>query len=157
MSWIDNGYDLVWDTTPPSPRELRNSKFSLDNQEFATTAVIEMLEACAVSALPSGVLPTVISPLGVVPTPNSEKLRLIVNMKYANMHLSKRVFELEELSDLPDMAEKGDWSVAYDITSGYYHVSLHPDSRSFVGFNWKGVYYQYNCLPLVFSTAPWVF
>jgi hypothetical protein len=55
------------------------------------------------------------------------------------------------------MAEKGDWCVAYDIISAYYHVSLHPDSRRFVGFNWKGIYYQYNCLPFGLSTAPWVF
>jgi hypothetical protein len=99
----------------------------------------------------------VISPLGVVPEPNSEKLRLVVNMKYVNVHLAKKVFKFEGLSDLPDMAEKGDWSVAYDLTSGYYHVSLHPDSRRFVGFNWKGVYYQYNCLPFGLSTTLWVF
>jgi hypothetical protein len=65
-----------------------------------------MLEAGAVSILPSGVLPTIISPLGVVPKPNSEKLRLVVNMKYVNMHLSKRVFKFEGLADLPDMAKK---------------------------------------------------
>jgi len=116
-----------------------------------------MLEPCAVSAIPSGVLPAVISPLGVVPKPNSEKLRLIVNMKYVNIHLSKRVFKIEGLSDLTYMAEKGDRSVSYDVTSGYYHVSLHPDSRRFVESNWKGVYYQYNCLPFGLSTALWVF
>ncbi len=78
-------------------------------------------------------------------------------MKYVNEHLAKRVFKFEGLSDLSDMAEKGDWSVAYDLPSGYYHVSLHPDSRKYVGFKWKGIYYQYNCLPFGLSTAPWVF
>ena len=55
------------------------------------------------------------------------------------------------------MSEKGDYSLSYDLTSGYYHVALHPLSRRFVGFQWKGVYYQYNCLPFGLSTAPWVF
>ncbi len=55
------------------------------------------------------------------------------------------------------MAEKGDYCVAYDLTSGYYHVSLHPDSRHCVGFNCKGTYYQYNCLPFGLSTVPWEF
>ena len=55
------------------------------------------------------------------------------------------------------MAEKGDYCVAYDLTSGYYHVSLPPNSRRLVGFNWKGAYYQYNCLPFSLSTTPWVF
>jgi hypothetical protein len=116
-----------------------------------------MLEAGAVSVLPSGVLPTMISPLGVVPKPNSNKLRLIVNMMYVNEHLAKRVFKFEGLVDLSDMAIKGDYCVAYDLMSGYYHVSLHPDSQRLVGFNWKGVYYQYNCLPFDLFTAPWVF
>jgi hypothetical protein len=116
MSWIENGYDLVWDTTPPIPKELKKSKSSLDNQKIVTKGVSDMLETGAVSALPSGVLPTVISPLGVVPKSNSEKLRLVVNMKYVNMHLSKRVFKFEGLANLPDMADKGDWSAAYDFT-----------------------------------------
>jgi hypothetical protein len=157
MDWIDFGYELVWDKRPPSPREIRNSKSSKDNHEFVTKAVDKMVEAGAVLALPSSVLPTVISPLEVVPKPNSGKLRLVVNMEYDNEHIAKRVFKLEGLSYLSDKAEKGDWNVAYDLTSGYYHVSLHLDSRRFVGFNWRGIYYRYNCLPFGFSTSPWVF
>jgi hypothetical protein len=100
MNWIDHGYDLVWDKLPPTAREMRNSKYSLDNQDFVTKAVVEMMEACAVSFLPSGVLPTVISPLRVVPNPISDKLRLVVNMKYVNEHLVKRVLKSEGLSDI---------------------------------------------------------
>ncbi len=55
------------------------------------------------------------------------------------------------------MAEKGDHAVSYDLMSGYYHVGLHPRSRTFVGFKWEGKYYVYNCLPFGLSTAPWVF
>ncbi len=73
-------------------------------------------------------------PLGVVPKPHSDKLRLVVTMRYVNDHLVKRVFKLEGLSDIADMANKGDYSLFYDLTSGYCHVALHPDSRHFVGF-----------------------
>ena len=55
------------------------------------------------------------------------------------------------------MIEKDDYCVAYDLTSVYYHVSLHINSQIFVGFNWKGVCYQCNCLPFGLSTSPWVF
>jgi len=92
VNWIDHGYDLVWEKVPPIAREMRNSKSSLDNQDFVTKVVTEMLKACAVSILPSGVIPTMVSTLGVVPKPNSNKLRLIVNMRYVNEHLAKRVF-----------------------------------------------------------------
>jgi hypothetical protein len=107
MNWIDYGYDLMWDKLiPPTAREMRNSKSSLDNQDFVTKAVTEMTEVGAVSALPSGVFPAVISPLGVVPRPYSDKHRLVVNMKYVNEHLARRLFKFEGLSDLSDMVEK---------------------------------------------------
>ena len=44
------------------------------------------------------------------------------------------------------MANKGDYSLSNDLTSGYYQVALHQDSRRFVRFKGKGKYYQYNCL-----------
>jgi hypothetical protein len=116
-----------------------------------------MLEAGAASVLPPGVRPTVVNPLGVVTKAHSTKLRLVINMGYVNERLTNRVFNFEGLTDLSDMSEKFDYSLSYDLTSGYYHVSLHPHSRRYVGFQWSGVYYQYNCLPIGLSTAPWVF
>ena len=74
-----------------------------------------MLEAGAVSVLPSGTLPIVVNPLGVVPKPRSRKLRLVVHMKCVNEHLAKKVFKFEVLADLADIAEKGDHSVSYDL------------------------------------------
>jgi hypothetical protein len=136
---------------------MTNSKSALENHNFVTKAISDMVGAGAASALPFGVIPTVVSPLGVVPKPHSEKFRLILNMRYVNNHLVKRIFKFEGLFDIADMANKRDYSLAYDLTSGYYHVALHPDSRRIVGFKWMGKYYQYNCLPFGLSTAPWVF
>jgi hypothetical protein len=93
----------------------------------------------------------------VVPKRGNNKFRLTVNMRYVNRHLGKKVFKFEGLKDLADLAERGDHAVSYDLMSGYYHVGLHPRSRTFVGFCWKGQYYVYNCLPFGLSTAPWVF
>ncbi len=55
------------------------------------------------------------------------------------------------------MAEKGDRAVSFDLTSVYYHVGLHLLTRTFTGFEWKGMYYIYNCLPFGLATSPWVF
>ena len=98
-----------------------------------------------------------VSPLGVVPNRGTDKFRLTVNMRYVNRHLGRKVFKLEGLKDLSDLAEKGDYAVSYDLMSGYYHVGLHLRSKTFVGFKWEGKYYTYNCLPFGLSTAPWVF
>ncbi len=100
MRWIDHGYDLVWDKFPPPARELKNSKSSREHSDFVTKAVDDMIKAGACSVLPPGVLPTVVSPLGVETKAHSTKLRLIVNMRYVNDHLAKRVFKFEGLLGL---------------------------------------------------------
>ena len=134
----------MWDTTPPVAKEMPNSE-ALEDHEFVTKAISEMVQAGAASALPTGVIPTVVNPLGVVPKNHSNKLRLIINTMYVNNNLTKRVCKFEGLSDISDdMTVKGDFSFSYDLTSGYYHVKLHLDSRRFFGFKWKGIYYQYN-------------
>jgi hypothetical protein len=157
MDWIEHGYALLWTTAAPLAREMRNAASALEHMEFVSGAVAEMLAEGAVTRLPPGEKPTVVSPLGVVPKRGTNKFRLTVNMRYVNRHLGKKVFKFEGLKDLADLAEKGDHAVSYDLMSGYYHVGLLPRSRTFVGFCWKGQYYVYNCLPFGLSTAPWVF
>ena len=55
------------------------------------------------------------------------------------------------------MAEKGDHEVPFDLTSGYCYLELHPRTRTFKKFEWKGSYYFYNCLLFGLATTPWVF
>ena len=40
-------------------------------------------------------------------------------MKYVSKHRAKKVFKIEELTDMADIAEKGDHSVSYNLKSGY--------------------------------------
>ncbi len=93
-----------------------------------------MLAENAMTGLPPGEKPMVVSPLGVVPKRGTGKFRLTVKLRYVNRHLGKKVFKFEGLKDLADLAEKGDHAVSYDLMSGYYHVGLSPRSRTFVGF-----------------------
>jgi hypothetical protein len=99
-------YDLVWDKSPPLARELSNNKSSRDHSDFFTKAVSDMIKAGAASVLPSGVIPTVVSPLGDVTKSHSTKLRLVIAMRYVNEHLTKRVFKLEGLSNLSNICRK---------------------------------------------------
>ena len=127
MDWIEHGYALLWTTSAPLPREFKNAPSALKQHEFVSGAVAEMLAKNAVTGLPPGAKPKVVSPLGVVPKRGTGKFRLTVNLRYVNRHLGKKVFMFEGLKDLVDLAEKGDHV-------GYYHVGLIPRSRTFVGF-----------------------
>ena len=95
--------------------------------------------------------------MGFVPKGTEGKFRLVINIRYVNEYLVKKKFKFEGLKDLSDLAEKGDHAVSFDLTSGYYHVELHPRTRTYNGFEKKGSYYFCNCMPFGLATAPWVF
>ncbi len=55
--------------------------------------------------------------MGVAPKGKEGKFRLIINMSYyVNDHLVTNKFKFEGLSDLADLAEKGDHAVSFDLT-----------------------------------------
>jgi hypothetical protein len=157
MQWIEHGYLLMWTVEAPPRREKENSSSASEHREFISNAVAEMTKENAVTMLPPGEKPWVVSPLGVEPKRGTNKFRLTVNMRYVNRYFGKKAFKFEGLKDRADLAERGDYALSYDLLSGYYHVGLHPRSRTFVGFKWEGRYYVYNCLPFGLSTTPWVF
>ena len=126
-------------------------------ESFVASAVEKMLASGAISILPKGERPEVVSPMGVVPKGTEGKFRLIINMRYVNGHMVKKKKKFEGLEDLVDLAQKGDNIVSFDLISGYYHVELHPRTRTYNGIEWKYNYYFYNCLLFVLATAPWVF
>ena len=66
-----------------------------------TSAVEEMLAVGAISILPKGERPEVVSPLGVVPKGTEGKFRLVINMRYMDEYMVKKKFKLEGLKDLP--------------------------------------------------------
>ena len=61
---------------------------------------------------------------------------------------------MESLADFANLARPDDVLVSLDMVQGYYHVDLHPTSRTFVGFAWRGKYYVYSVLPFGMTTAP---
>ena len=120
---------MLWIAEAPAPRISKKYSSALAQACFVTSAVEEMLTAGAISIFPEGERPEVVSPLGVIPKGSEGKFKLIINMRYVNEHLVKKRFKYEGLKDLANMAEKGDHGVSFDLTSGYYHVELHPRNR----------------------------
>ncbi len=81
MEWIKNGYRMLWTEHPPERREYDNAPTAYEHHDFVTGAVKEMLAAGAVTLLPEGEKPLVVSPLGVVPKKGTDKFRQTVNMR----------------------------------------------------------------------------
>lgn len=155
LSWIAEGFPLRWVDQPPAPRYMRNHPSALQHHSFVTTAVAELVKTHVVSVVHTR--PLVVSPLGVVPKRGESKYRLIFDGRYINDHLVIPTFKYETLSCIPDWAQLGDYCFTVDLTAGFHHLELHPDSIPYMGFQWNGVYYVYNCSPFGIATAPWAF
>ncbi len=107
MQWIEEGYRLMWTVSLPPRMEFANALSAMEHSEFFSCAVAEMLAAGAVTSLPPGEKPLVVSPLGVVPKRGTDKFRLIVNMRYVNKHLGENAFKFKGLKDLADLGGEG--------------------------------------------------
>ena len=81
-------------------RRTLDAHFALEHHDVVSGAVAEN----AVTRLPPGEKPMVVSPLGVVPKRRTNKFRLTVNMMYVNRHVVKKVFKFEGQKDLADSA-----------------------------------------------------
>ena len=83
-----------------------------------TSAVEEMLAAGAISILPKRERLEVMSPLRAVPKGTEGKFRLVINMRYVNEYMVKKKLKFEGFKDLPDLAERGDHAISFDLTKG---------------------------------------
>jgi hypothetical protein len=101
--------------------------------------------------------PAVLSPTRLVDKKGPKRFRLVVNMRGLNALLPVRHVKSEGLSALLRMARPGWWAVTFDLQDGYHHVPIHPSSRTYLGFAWRGRFYVFTVLPFGMSTSPWAF
>ena len=59
-----------------------------------------------------------VSPLGVLRKPRTNKFMLTINIRYVNRHLGSKAFKFEGLKDLADLSERVGHAVPYDLMSG---------------------------------------
>jgi hypothetical protein len=133
----------------------RNHPSAFDHSEFVTGAVADMLASQVVRRVAHR--PTVVSPLGVVPKKGSSNFRLIFDGRYINSFFTIPTFKYETLAVIPEWAQPDDYCFTVDLTAGFHHLEIHPDFHDYMGFEWQGNYYVYQCSPLGIATAPWAF
>ena len=107
MQWIEEGYRMLWAVQAPPSREMPNSPSAREHREFVSNAVAEMTSENAVTKLPPGEKPWVVSPLGVVPKRGTDKFRLTVNMRYVNSYLGKKSLQVRGVEGLGRSCGKG--------------------------------------------------
>ena len=94
--------------------------------------------------------PYIVLPLTVEPS----KPRLCLDV---NLWMVEKPFTLDKVGDVPRYVKKGSFQRVLDDKSGYDHLLLTEDSRTFFGMQWGGWYWSYNKIPFGWKVSPYVY
>jgi hypothetical protein len=72
-------------------------------------------------------------------------------------HLNTPYFRIETAEDVHHALKPGDWVASIDLRDAYFHVPLHPSTKKYMSFGWRGRLYRFCVLPFGISPAPKVF
>jgi hypothetical protein len=155
LSWVVDGYPIPWYAAPPAPMSFENKGMTEEYSRFVDGAVADLVVSGGASEWATR--PTVVSAISVVPKAYSDKLRLIIDLRYVNTHIDTVPFKYEGLQFVRDLIREGDYMFSIDIASAYHHVLIRESDRQYLGFQWRGRFYVFNSLPFGLSTACQVF
>lgn len=157
-SVILHGYRLQWTNgIPPPPMVRRNAPAVYDHPEFVTTKLAEVTENGVVRKCRREDLRCIL-PINVLPKPNSTKLRLILDGSPLVPYALKRKFKLEQIwKEGRELFAGCTHGSVIDISNAFFHIEIAEESKCFLGFEWRGEYYQFNNLPMGIHEAPFVF
>ena len=96
--------------------------------------------------------PYLVLPLTVEET----KPRLCNDNRFLNLWIKDTPFKLDSLSSLPRYVTPSFQSVC-DDKSGYDHVLLCPESRTYFGFQWGGWFFTSNTLPFGWKSSAYIY
>ena len=107
----------------PPPCSIKNNRSALDNVDFVSKAISELLNNnCVVEVFSK---PYCCNPLSVV---CGRKLRLVLDLsRSVNPFVKKFKFKYEGLPTLASMFRDNFWFFTFDIESGYHHLDINPN------------------------------
>ena len=91
------------------------------------------------------------------------RLRPIINLKPLNQFhfflffILFEHFKMEGIETLREIVRPGDVMVSLDLKDAYLAVPIAPSHQKYLRFIWRGVHYQFTCLPFGLGPAPRVF
>lgn len=151
------GYEIEFSETPHDDSSLRHElvfeaveKLAIDQE------IIALLQKGAISRCEHSP-GEFISHIFARPKKNSDKLRVILNLKKLNKFVKYNHFKMETLDCVLQLVMRNDWFVSIDLTDAYFSIPIANSSRKYLKFLWNNTLYQYNVLCFGLSSAPRVF
>ena len=153
LNWITGGVPIPFDSEP-EPRVFANPKFGDAEETFLERELASLETQGVVKRVED--TPYCVSPLKVVPKPNG-KFRLICDLRYVNSHCKTPRFSSEGVEVLPELVRDGELAVTLDLRDGFYHFSVQPEFRKYLGFAYGGSWWVWCSLPFGLQCSPFYF
>ena len=151
---VENDYKIPLITLPKAAK-FPNNHSSLNNANFVTQAVEELLNTGRIKELKNP--PYVVNPLSVSEN-GSHKLPLILDLRCVNKHVFKDKIKFDDWKILQDFLEPTDLLFKFDISQGYHHIDIDEQHQKYLGFSWKikgqTRYFVFTVLPFGLTSAP---
>ena len=140
---------------PPS-EHFKNNLSCKPLADFVRRTLIDRLQTGAISLV--GRVGEVNPPHLVLPlTVEPSKPRLCHDARFLNLWMKDMPFQLDTLLNLPRYVGRDTYQTILDDKSGYEHLLLTKESRTFFGIQWGGWYFVYNTLPFGWKISPYIY
>ena len=81
----------------------------------------------------------------------------MVEMRELKLFAEYLPFKMEDLSQLKDILQRGDYMTKLDLQDTYLTIPVGPKSKIFSRYFWRGVLYHFTCLPFGLSPSARLF
>ena len=97
--------------------------------------------------------PHLVMPITVEPS----KPRMCHDERFLNLWIKDLPFSLDLITDLPRYVHKGNFQTTCDDKSGYDHIRLSTESRTYFGLEWSGWFFVFNTLPFGWKASAYLY
>ena len=135
---------------PPPLRNLSEGEIAATGKEIVDLLKKGAIEVC--SHTPGGS----VSNIFTIPKKSGEN-RPVIDMRALNEFMEYIPFRMEDISLLKSVLRQGDFMTKLDLRVSCLTVPVDKKLRIYLWFIWKGVLYQFTCLPFGLSSLGSIF
>ena len=147
----------VYSGSSPPPRAFfPNSKSCRAFSEFISKTILERVANGSLSVwgkVGEVSPPHLVMPITIEPT----KPRMCHDERFLNLWIIDLPFSLDLITNLPRYVHNNSFQTTCDDKSGYDHVRLSPNSRTYFGLQWNGWYFVFNTLPFGWKASAYLY
>ena len=142
-------------STPPKAM-FSNNKSCIGFEEFISSTISQRLRNGSLSLWGKAGCcnpPHLVMPITIEPT----KPRMCHDERFLNLWIKDSPLKLDYISNLPRYVSKSSFQTTMDDKSGYDHVALSPESRTYFGIEWQGWYFVYHTIPFGWKASAYIY